>query len=146
MRASLTYIAAMRDVPIGCRPRMRELSLGPWEPWGFWGWTLHDGATWAALAFDGDTLRPDRLVGWAALTMQVDLMPVVGVFVAEGHRRGGRAELLMRSLLVALTADGVLHRGCTIAAATGRWAKYPAIIESCGFRCETWGASASAGR
>lgn len=140
MKPGLIYVAAMRDVPVGCRPRLRELSLGPWEPWGFWGWTLHDGSTWAALGFEGDTVKPDKLVGWAALTTQVDVIPVVGVYVEPRARRGGRGELLMRALLSALTASGVLRRGDTLAAATQRWDKYPDLLQSCGFRCQTWGA------
>lgn len=144
MRASLILTAPMRDVPLGLRPRLRELSLGPWEPWGFWAWTLHDGSTWASLGFDGDTTRADRLVGWAGLTTQVDVIPVVGCYVAEGHRHGGRGEALLRALLGQLLLEGVLHRGDTIAAATQRWRRYPEIIEACGLRCETWGVGRTA--
>lgn len=129
----------MRDVAVGLKPRMRELSLGPWEPWGFWGWTLHDGSTWAALGFDGDTTRPDRLVGWAALTLQVDTLPVVGCYVAESARRSGRGELLLTTLLRSLLTQGVLTPGVTVAAATQRWSKYPEVVASCGLRCVTWG-------
>jgi hypothetical protein len=139
MRPTLTLVAPMRDIPVGLKPRLRELSLGPWEFWGFWGWTHHDGSTWAALGFDGDTTKPERLIGWAALTMQVDVIPVVGCYVAEGARRGGRGELLLVTLLRTLTRQGVLTPGVTIAAATQRWAQYPEIIQSCGLRCVTWG-------
>lgn len=127
---------------MGLKPRLRELTLGPWEAWGFWSWTHHDGSTWAALGFDGDTTKPEALIGWAALTMQVDDLPVVGVYVEEGKRRGGRGELLLTTLLTSLVRQGILYHGATIAASTQRWEQYPKIIGSCGLRCVTWGAEA----
>jgi len=134
----LTMTSRMADVPVGLKPRMRELTLGAYEPWGFWGWTFHDGSTWAALGFDGDTTRADRLVGWAGLTQQIDVLPVVGVYVAEQHRSGRRAELLVTSLLRYLVAGKILHPGSAIAAATQRWSRYREVVESCGLKCETW--------
>lgn len=134
-----TLIAAMRDVPVGLRPRMRELSEGPDLEWGFYGWTFHDGSTWAALGFDGATVAPERLIGWAGLTMQVDVIPVVGVYVAPESRGGGRGALLLRALLHGVMADGTIPRGAEVAAATGRWSRYSEVLHSCGLRCRTWG-------
>ena len=105
----LTLFGRMDDIPVGLKPRMRELSLGPWEPWGFHPWTFHDGSTWASLAFAGATVKAEQFIGWAGLTMQIDVMPVLGVFVDEGHRGGGRAELLVTGLLRELLAAGHLH-------------------------------------
>lgn len=137
---SLTLVGRMGEIPVGLRPRMRELSEGPDLEWGFWGWTYHDGSTWAALGFDGATVEPSACVGWAALTMQIDTLPVVGVFVEPARRHGRRGELLLTALLRSLVCDGTLHAGAEVMAATGRWGRYPAIIESCGLRCKTWGA------
>lgn len=135
----LTMVAPMRDVPVGLRPRLRELSEGPDLEWGFWGWTHHDGSTYAALGFDGATVAPERCVGWAGLTFQVDVIPVIGVYVQPESRRGGRGELLVRALLHTLRAHGILHPGAEVAAATGRWGRYHEILASCGLRCRTWG-------
>lgn len=63
--------APMREHPVGWRQRMRELSLGP-VGWGIWSWTFGDGSTYAAVAVD-----KGQLFGWAGLTCEVDLAPVV---------------------------------------------------------------------
>ena len=135
----ITLHGRMGDIPVGLKPRMRELSLGPWEPWGFHPWTFHDGSTWASLAFAGATVKAEQLIGWAGLTMQIDTIPVLGVFVDEGHRGGGRAELLVTGLLRELLAAGHLQKRDRVAASTQRWSKYPDIIKGCGLRCMTWG-------
>jgi len=48
MRPRTTMVARMRDLPVGLRARMRELSLGPIK-WGAWSWTFHDGSCWRRL-------------------------------------------------------------------------------------------------
>jgi GNAT superfamily N-acetyltransferase len=126
-------VSAMRDVPVGLRSRMRELSLGP-IAWGAWSWTFHDGSCWAALAFDRDAL-----VGWAALTEETDVLPVVGVYVAETHRGRGLAATLMTTLLRSLLGARVLAPGAQVYNSSWRWSKYAKIIESCGLRSLAWG-------
>ncbi len=138
MKPRTITVSRMRDIPVGLRARMRELSLGP-IAWGFWSWTFHDGSCWAALAFDGDETREASLVGWAALTEETDVLPVVGVYVDESHRGRGLATTLMSSLLQALIAEGVLVRGARVFNSSWRWAKYAKVIESCGLRSLAWG-------
>lgn len=137
-RARTVVVSRMRDVPVGIRSRMRELSLGPIK-WGAWSWTFHDGSCWAAIAYDGSELTLDSVVGWAALTMEVDLLPVVGVYVEEKQRGRGFALTLVSSLLNALLADGVLSPGATVYNSSWRWSKYAKIIEGCGLRSVKWG-------
>lgn len=139
MRGARTIsVSRMRDVPVGLRARMRELSLGPIK-WGAWSWTFHDGSCWAALAFDGDGTSHDALVGWCALTMEVDVLPVIGVYVAESQRGRGVALTLVSSLLNALLADDVLQPGAKVFNSSWRWSKYAKVIESCGLRSLKWG-------
>lgn len=137
-RARTITVARMRDLPVGIRSRMRELSLGPVK-WGAWSWTFHDGSCWAALAFDGPESTVGALVGWAALTMEVDLLPVVGVYVAESQRGRGVALTLVSSLLNALLAEGVLEPGAKLFNSSWRWSKYAKVIEACGMRSLRWG-------
>lgn len=138
-RPATTLVAAMSRIPVGLRPRMRELSEGPELAWGFWGWTHHDGSTWAAVGFDGATVAPEAMVGWAGLTMQVDVIPVVGVYVDPGFRGDRRGETLLAALLRHAVCSGILHPGSEVAAATGRWSRYPEILANHGLRCRTWG-------
>lgn len=137
MRTVTITVAPMRDIPVGLRARMRTLSLGP-IAWGFWSWTFQDGSCWAALMFDGDATREDALIGWAALTEEMDMLPVVGVFVAEEHRRRGHANALMTTLLQRLVAEGVLGQGDAVFNSSWRWSKYDKVIESCGLRSLAW--------
>jgi hypothetical protein len=128
----------MSEVPVGIRARMRELSLGP-IAWGAWSWTFHDGSCWAAIAYDGSEQTIETVVGWAALTMEVDLLPVVGVYVSEKQRGRGFALTLVSSLLNALIADEVLAPGAQVYNSSWRWPKYAAVIEGCGLRSIKWG-------
>lgn len=118
---------------------MRELSEGPDLAWGFWGWVHHDGSTWATLGFDGHTVTADRMIGWAGMTMQIDNIPVIGVYIDPPYRGARRAEALLGTLLRALVAAEALAPGATVAAATGRWSRYEEVVGSCGLRCVTWG-------
>lgn len=137
-RARTITVARMRDLPVGLRARMRELSLGPIR-WGAWSWTFHDGSCWAALAFDGSESTVESLVGWCALTMEVDVLPVIGVYVDEAQRGRGFALTLVSSLLNALIAEHVLEIGGKIFNSSWRWSKYAATIEACGLRSLKWG-------
>ncbi len=125
----------MRDVPVGWRFSMRKLSLGP-IAWGAWCWTFYDGSTWTAIGFS-DADRTD-LIGWAALTMETDVLPVVGVFVREDCRKRGIGRTLVTNLLHFLISDGDLYPGAAVFASTQRWPKWAEVVESCGLRCLTW--------
>jgi GNAT superfamily N-acetyltransferase len=138
MKPRTITVSRMRDIPVGLRARMRELSLGPIK-WGAWSWTFHDGSCWAALAFDGDVTDHASLVGWAALTMEVDVLPVVGVYVHEAQRGRGVALTLVSSLLNALIAEKVLEPGGKLFNSSWRWSKYAKVIEGCGLRSLKWG-------
>lgn len=124
-------------LPVGLRARMRELSLGP-VPWGSWSWTFQDGSCWAALCFTGGETDEDTLIGWAMLTMEVDILPVVGVFVHESCRGQGIGKLLVSSLLQSLIAAGKLQPGDTVYNSSMRWPVYEKVIESCGLRSALW--------
>jgi len=123
----------MRELPVGYKTRMRELTLGP-IAWGMWSWTFHDGSTRAAVL-----VGPDRdIQAWASLTPEVDLLPVIGVYVPEELRGAGLAAQLVRTLLLDCLATKVLSPGDAIYAATQRWSAYPAVIASCGLVCRPW--------
>lgn len=128
--------SAMRDIQPGLKHRMRELSLGP-IPWGFWTVTHHDGSCWAAMAFDGPS-RPENMVGWAAVTEEYDVLPVVGAYVAESHRGRGLATTLVTTVLQGVLEIGAIHPGAEVYAAIGRWAKYQQLAERCGLYCLLW--------
>ena len=126
----------MGDIPVGLRHRLRELTIGP-VAWGLWSLTFHDGSTWAALAFDGPQ-DPEHLVGWACVTQEYDVHPMIGAYVLESHRGKGIAPLLVTSLCRSLIGDNVLAPGDTVVASTWRWSGYYDLLESCGLVCEEW--------
>ncbi len=129
-------ISPMRELPVGFRMKLRELTIGP-VAWGLWSLTFHDGSTWAALAFDGEQ-RPENLVGWACVTQEYDVHPMIGAYVAESHRGRGVAPTLVTSLCRDLLGRNVLTPGDTVVASTWRWDGYYALLEECGLVCETW--------
>lgn len=126
-------LSRMRDLPVGVRARIRELSLGPYQVWGSWSWTFHDGSCWAACLFLGE-----ELVAWAAVTLETDVRPVIGTFTAEAHRGKGFAGVVVPAVLNYLLAARVLTPGDEVACSTERWARYPQVIVGCGLRCLTW--------
>ena len=128
--------SAMKNVQPGLNHRMRELTIGP-VAWGLWSLTCHDGSTWAMMAFDGPQ-TPENMVGWACVTEEYDLLPMVGVYVQESHEGKGLASMLVTSLFQQLIQEEVLHVGSTVVASTGRWSKYFQLAERCGLRCRTW--------
>jgi GNAT superfamily N-acetyltransferase len=129
-------VARMSEVPVGFKPRMREMTIGP-VAWGLWSLTFHDGSTWAVLAFDGQPAA-ENLIGWGALTLEYDALPMIGVYVGPGHTGRGVGSLLCTTLLRSLLASGDLEPGATIVAAVGRWPKYYELAESCGVVCTEW--------
>ncbi len=137
METRTITVSRMRDLPVGLRARMRTLSLGP-IAWGFWSWTFHDGSCWAALAFEGGETSEANLVGWAALTEETDVLPVVGVFVDEAHRGKGLASALMTTLLQGLVSSHVLEKGAAVFNSSWRWSRYDSVIEACGLRSLAW--------
>ena len=130
-------VSRMRDLPVGLRAKMRELSLGP-IPWGFWSWTFQDGSCWAALCFVGGETTEDTLVGWAAVTFETDLLPVVGVYVSDAVRGHGIGQVLVSTLLQSMVNSGVLAVGDTVFCSMARWSKYDAVIRLCGLRPTLW--------
>lgn len=126
----------MAKIPVGLRVRLRELTIGP-VAWGLWSLTFHDGSTWAALAFDGEP-GPDTIMGWACITQEYDVVPMIGAYVAEAHRRKGVAATLVSSLAWSLLGEGVLNPGDTLVATLSRWPRYVELLEGCGLVCEEW--------
>lgn len=126
-------LARMRDLPVGHRQAIRELSLGPTVAWGSWSWTFQDGSCWAACA-----LQDDAIVGWAALTLEVDMLPVLGAYVAESHRKQGIGSMLVTTLLRYLLGKGVLTPGVEIFNSTWRFESYAHLLQSCGLRSRKW--------
>ena len=126
----------MSNVPVGFKPRLRELTIGP-VAWGLWSLTFHDGSTWAALAFDGEAAA-ENIIGWSALTYEYDALPMVGVYVNPDTRQRGLGSLLLTTLLRSLVASEDLKYGATVVAATERWSRYFDLVESCGLVCQTW--------
>lgn len=130
-------VSRMAALPVGLRAKMRQLSLGP-IAWGAWSWTFHDGSCWAALGFLGGETAEDQLVGWAALTLETDVLPVVGVYVDPAHRGIGLASQLVTTLLQSLINSDVVSRGDAVFNSTWRWPKYDNIVEACGLRSVPW--------
>jgi GNAT superfamily N-acetyltransferase len=116
---------------------MRALSLGP-VPWGCWSWTFHDGSCWAALGFLGGETTEAALVGWAAVTLETDLLPVVGVYVQEQHRGQGLGKALVTNLLQSSISGGILSPGDAVFNSTWRWPAYEQVIQACGLRSLPW--------
>jgi hypothetical protein len=131
-------VSRMAELPVGLRHKMRQLSLGPYVPWGAWSWTFHDGSCWAALCFSGGETTEDALIGWAALTQEQDVLPVIGVYVDNPHRGYGHATALVVTLLQALLASGELYPGAEVANSAWRFPKYDEIIRGCGLKPVVW--------
>lgn len=126
----------MREIPVGLRHRLRELTIGP-VAWGLWSLTFHDGSTWAALAFDG-AQTPENVVGWAALTQEYDVHPMIGAYVDKSQRGKGTAAMLITSLCRSLIGSHVLAPGDVVVASTWRWGRYEELLEECGLVCRDW--------
>lgn len=129
-------VARMADIPVGLKPRMRELTIGP-VAWGLWSLTFHDGSTWAAIAYDGDPCA-ENMIGWGAVTWEYDALPMIGVYVGEDARQRGVGSLIVTTLLRSLVSSGDLEPGATLVASTARWSKYFELADSCGMSCQEW--------
>lgn len=125
-------VGRMSELPVGWRQRIRELSYGPDLAWGAWSWTFNDGSCWAACGF-----VDSEMVGWAALTKEVDVRPVAGVFIADQWRGRGYARVLAGTLLNSLVPTH-LDRNDVVYASVSLWPKWPQVIEACGLRFEEW--------
>lgn len=138
MNVRSTILAPMRDIQVGRRIRMRQLSLGSkvGRSWGAWSWTFCDGSTWANIGFS-DTAQED-MIGWASVTFETDLLPVVACYVRSDCRGHGIACGLVTNLLYFLISEGVLYPGAALFASTQRWPRWTEVVESCGLRCLTW--------
>lgn len=125
-------IKPMREIQIGYRAQLRELTIGP-VAWGLWSLTYHDGSTWAAMAMDGD-----KVLGWACVTQEYDIHPMIGAYVSPENRKKGLAPLLVTSLCRYLLGSGVLLPGETVVASTWRWGAYEELLDSVGLVCREW--------
>lgn len=126
----------MTDVPDEWRPRMRELSLGPYDG-TMYRWTFQNGSCWALVLFEGYSLHPRNIVGWACLTMEDEPYPVVGVYVDPEMRGNGYAGQLVASLLE-LARAYILEAGGEVAAVSSRFKRYPELIEGAGYEFREW--------
>ena len=124
----------MGDLPVGWRARLRdEFTIGP-VGWGLWSCTHMDGSTWALVA----TRDGGQIIGWACVSKEYDLNPMIGVYVAETERGRGTGRMLVQSILVQLLHTGALQPGDAILAATWRWPDYEEVIKGCGLICHPW--------
>lgn len=121
----------MCDLTEDMREGIRKNSLGP-IAYGSWSWTWSKGATYAAVAMDGDDM-----IGWAIVTEDVDSLPVIGLFVVQAYRRTGLSELIVSTLLNWLT-PAILPPGSQIFASLGRWPKYTKVIRKAGHEAVLW--------
>lgn len=126
-------IKPMRDIAIGHRMRLRELTIGP-VAWGLWSLTFHDGSTWAAMALDD----AGEIQAWACLTQEYDVDPMIGVYVPPENRKEGLAPLLVTSLCRYLLGQSVLLPNDVVVASTWRWPAYFKVLASCGLICKEW--------
>lgn len=122
----------MKEMPVGWRQRIRELSLGPRVEWGSWSWTFQDGSCWVACAFVGP-----QMVAWAALTKEVDWLPVVAVYVHPDHRGRGLARLCATTLVQSLIGRE-LDPGESVYCSLDRWPKWEGLLEASGLVCVEW--------
>lgn len=127
-------VARVGDLPQTVLRRLRALSLGPDQEWGSWSWFFSTGRVWAAVA-----VKPgEGVVGWCALNFELDVLPVIGVFVDPDHRSGNLAHELVERLLEVLGALGELDDVRGFFASTERFPEYDELMTSHGFRCLTW--------
>jgi GNAT superfamily N-acetyltransferase len=124
----------MSEVPASWKPRLRELSYGPYDG-TMVRWTYHDGSTWTAILFEKDELEPQNIVGWAVFTLQEEPHPVIGVFTDPGYRGCGYASQLVEYLLEEC-AQYVPHE--RIYAVSANFAEYGELIEAAGFEHLEW--------
>lgn len=137
IQPKLSDVYKMSSLSPKLRSRMRALSLGP-IAWGFWTWTFHQGDCWAVMVFDGDEELPEKMIGWAAITREMDHLPVIGCYILEQHRKLGVGRAAVVKLLKNLVDTHVLAKGDPIFNSSHRWPKYKEIIESCGLRALHW--------
>lgn len=136
---SSIFVDRMANLAAGLRANLRNhLTLGAHIPLGMWQWTLMDGSTWAAVGYDGTRMLADGLQGWAGFSQELDLKPVIGVYVAPEHRGQRLAHRLVSSLVIDLLARDIVQPGETIFATTSRWPAYYDILESHGVECAEW--------
>lgn len=137
MKPLTIKISAMRDLPVGMRARLRELTIGP-VAWGLWSLTHHDGSTWVAIGFAGDSQDPKNALGWACVTAEYDVLPMLGIYVSEAYRRRGIGAQLGGALLSSLLQSGHINAGSEVYVSLWRWPNYEKLLESLGLRCVEW--------
>lgn len=123
----------MSDVPEEWKPRLRELSLGPYDG-TMYRWTFQNGACWALVLFEGYALHPRNIVAWACLTCEDEPYPVVGVYVDPQTRGNGYAGQCVASLLE--LARGYIDD--EVAAVSARFKRYPTLIRGAGYKFREW--------
>lgn len=127
------FLTAMKmaDVPRHWRARLRELSYGEYAG-GMWQWSYSDGSTWVSIMAEGK-LSPENFVGWAAITKEVEPLPVVGVYVKDERRGLGYAEDLVNHLLVMYPQPpGECY------AASRYWSEWPRCLSNHGLAHVEW--------
>ncbi len=123
------YFMRMADVPSEWRPRLRELSFGPYKG-SMWRWSYHDGSTWVVVLFVNK-----MLVGWSCMTCQEEPYPVLGVYVDDDLRGQNYAYDLVVKLLQHCrekVTDGKVY------AVNNYWPHYKALIERFGWQHLEW--------
>lgn len=125
-------VGRMGEMPVGWRQQFRKLSLGPRIEWGAWSWSFQDGSCWVAFAFVGT-----QPVAWAAITKEVDYLPVAAVYVHPAHRGQGLARLCATALVQSLLGTE-LSPGDKVYCASERWSKWGELMEASGLVCVEW--------
>jgi RimJ/RimL family protein N-acetyltransferase len=131
----------VKDIPETWKIKLRELCLPPGrnDPAGgtMYRWTYHDGSTWAYILFDGPEAHPFYIAGWAAMTLEEEPEPVIGVYVDNESRAQGFASLLVAGLL-RVGANQIKEKGSKVIAVDSRFPKYRRLIENAGFIHKEW--------
>jgi GNAT superfamily N-acetyltransferase len=70
--------------------------------------------------------------------MEMDVLPVVGVFVHAEQRAQGLGSALVTTLLDSLISSGVVQPGDAVFNSTWRWPRYDKLISDCGLRSLPW--------
>lgn len=117
----------MKKLPKTWLPRLRELSLGPYDG-SMYRWTFHDGSTYAGVMLIGG-----EIVGWCCLTEQEETYPILGVYIQKDWRGYGLAKELIVNTLKVLNPETEI-----ILAVADMYSKYPEIISNLGYQYKSW--------
>jgi GNAT superfamily N-acetyltransferase len=97
-----------------------------------WQWTYATARTYFAVMAEGK-MSPENFVGWAAITKEVEPLPVVGVYVRDDRRGCGYAEDLVNHLLHMFPQPpGECY------AASRYWSEWPRVLANHGLSHLEW--------